>query len=128
MYTSFESEARNLILYYLEKHFGDRENLIKAYHPLDTGMDRDKMGSILTSDNAQDNMKILSQEVRARGENIPPLINAYVNLSPSLRSFGTILNDHFGDVEETAIMITMADMYPAKIERHIKSYRPWKED
>lgn len=128
MYTSFEPEARNLILYYIQKHFGDKEELITAYNPLDTKMDREKMASILTSDDPQDDMKILSQEVRARGENIPPLINAYINLSPSLKTFGTILNEHFGDVEETAIMITNSDMYPAKIERHIKSYRPWKED
>lgn len=128
MYTSFDPEARNLILYYIQKHFGDKEELIAAYNPLDTKMDREKMASILTSDNPQDDMKILSQEVRARGENIPPLINAYINLSPSLKTFGTILNEHFGDVEETAIMITASDMYPTKVERHIKSYRPWKED
>ncbi len=124
MYTSYNPEARNLILYFLEKHFGDKENLIKAYHPLDTNMDRKKMASILISDNPQDDMKILSQEVRARGENIPPLINAYINLSPTLRSFGTILNDGFGDVEETAIMVTAKDIYPAKVERHIKTYIP----
>jgi hypothetical protein len=126
MYTSYEPEARNLILYYLEKHFGDKENLLRAYKPLDTKMDKAKMASILTGNNPQDDMKILSQEVRARGENIPPLINAYINLSPSLRSFGTILNENFGDVEESAIMITTADMYPAKVERHIKSYHPLK--
>lgn len=126
MYLDFEPEARNLILYFLNKHFGDKEGLMKAYNPLDTGMDRKKMAAILTADNPKDDMKILSQEVRARGENIPPLINAYINLSPTLRCFGTILNESFGEVEETAIMITTADMYPAKIERHIKSYRPWK--
>jgi hypothetical protein len=123
MYTSYNPEARNLILYYLKKHFGDNENLLRAYHPLDTGMDEKKMSAILTAKNPQDDMKILSQEVRARGENIPPLINAYINLSPTLKSFGTILNEHFGNVEETAIMVTADDMYPAKIERHIKSYR-----
>lgn len=128
MYTSFDPEARNLILYYLQKHFGDKEQLIKAYNPLDTKMDVAKMAAVLTADNAQDDMKILNKEVRARGERIPPLINAYINLSATLRSFGTILNESFGEVEETAIMITTADMYPAKVERHIKSYRPWKED
>jgi len=124
MYTSYEPEARNLILYYMQKHFGDSEGLMKAFNPLDTHMDRNKMASILTADNAQDDMKILTREVRQRGERIPPLINAYINLSPTMRCFGTILNDSFGDVEETAIMITAADMYPAKVERHIKSFQP----
>ena len=71
-------------------------------------------------------MKLLSQAVRARGEVIPPLINAYINLSPTLKCFGTVLNDHFGDVEETAIMVTAADMYPAKVERHVNTYAAQK--
>jgi hypothetical protein len=42
--------------------------------------------------------------VRARGENIPPLVNAYMNLSATMRTFGTSVNEHFGDVEETGIL------------------------
>lgn len=128
MYTSFDPEARNLILYYMNKHFKGDPDLMHPYNPLDTKMDEEKMASILTKNDFQKDMKILSKEVRARGEVIPPLINAYINLSPSLKTFGTILNDHFGDVEETAIMIDVNDMYPAKIERHVKTYKPWKEE
>ncbi|MGW8317284.1 MAG: hemolysin, partial [Bacteroidales bacterium] len=68
--------------------------------------------------------KILSKEVRACGENIPPLINAYMSLSPSMRTFGTVLNQTFGDVEETGIMITVNDLYKAKVERHVLNYVP----
>ena len=67
--------------------------------------------------------KILSQNVRAFGENIPPLINAYMNLSPTMRTFGTVHNTGFGNVEETGIMITIKDMYLEKINRHLASYR-----
>ncbi len=123
MYTSYNEEARNLILYFLNKHFKDSDHLLIPLQPLELNMDEDKMKSILTSDDYLDDLKILSQEVRARKEVIPPLINAYINLSPTMRCFGTVLNTHFGDVEETAIMVTQADMYPAKIERHIKSYK-----
>ncbi len=62
--------------------------------------------------------------MRACGENIPPLINAYMNLSPSMRTFGTVLNKGFGDVEETGIMITVNDLYKAKVERHVLNYVP----
>ena len=127
MYTSYNQEARNLILYFLQKHFSDKENLVYPFYPLDTKMDEQKMAAILKSKKFEDDLKILSHEVRKRGEVIPPLINAYINLSPTLRSFGTSLNDHFGDVEETAIMVTMQDIYPAKTHRHIKSYLEWAE-
>jgi len=127
MYTSYNIEARNLILYFFQKHFCDKENLVYPFKPLVTNMDEAKMASILTAKNFQDDLKILSQEVRARGENIPPLINAYVNLSPTLRCFGTSLNEGFGEVEETAIMVTMGDMYPHKTERHIASFLDWQK-
>jgi hypothetical protein len=39
-----------------------------------------------------------------------------------MKVFGTAMNYSFGDVEETAIMVTLNDMYIEKIERHIKSY------
>jgi hypothetical protein len=127
MYTSYNTEARNLILYFFKKYFCDKENLVYPFKPLDTKMDEAKMASILTAKTFQEDMKILSQEVRARGENIPPLINAYINLSPTLRCFGTTLNEGFGEVEETAIMVTMRDIYPAKTERHITSFLEWQK-
>jgi hypothetical protein len=127
MYTSYHPEARNLILYFLDKHFSDKSKLLYPFTPLDTHIDVEKMASILKADNFQDDLKTLSQEVRVRGEVIPPLINAYINLSPTLKCFGTILNEGFGDVEETAILVTIKDMYPAKTERHINSFIEWKK-
>jgi hypothetical protein len=122
MYTTFHREARDLILFFLNKYFGDKENLIYPFEPLQITTDRKVLDSILCGNTYREDYKILSQNVRARGENIPPLINAYMNLSPTMRVFGTAMNYSFGDVEETAIMITVNDMYDEKIERHIKSY------
>jgi hypothetical protein len=70
----------------------------------------------------KENYKILNREVRALGENIPPLVNAYMNLSATMKVFGTAINDEFGDVEETGILITIKDIYQEKRERHIVSY------
>jgi hypothetical protein len=122
MYTTFHREARDLILYFMNKYFGDRDNLIVPFEPLKITTDKELLDSILCGSNYREDYKILSQNVRARGENIPPLINAYMNLSPTMKVFGTAMNYGFGDVEETAIMITVNDMYDEKIERHIKSY------
>ncbi len=124
MYRNYNQRARNLILYFLEKHFPDEENMITPYKPLETYMDREDMKNIFTGSNYLEDYKILSQKVRAFGENIPPLINAYMNLSPSLKTFGTVINPYFGNVEETAIMITINDLYKQKLERHVSSYNP----
>lgn len=124
MYKNYNQRARNLILYFLEKHFPDTQNMITPFEPLETNMDKQEMQSVFTGSDYIEDYKILSQNVRAFGENIPPLINAYMNLSPSLMTFGTVNNPYFGDVEETAILITINDLYKQKVERHISSYDP----
>jgi hypothetical protein len=122
MYTTYDKEARDLILYFLKKYFPDRENLVLPFEPLEFSTDIDMLAGILNGQSYSDDYKQLSANVRARGENIPPLINAYMNLSPTMKVFGTAMNYSFGDVEETALMVTLNDMYDEKIERHLKTY------
>ncbi len=122
MYTTYDKEARDLILYFLKKYFPDRYNLVLPFEPLEFSTDPSLLASILNGQNYSEDYKQLSINVRARGENIPPLINAYMNLSPTMKVFGTAMNYSFGDVEETALMVTLNDMYDEKIERHLKTY------
>jgi hypothetical protein len=85
-------------------------------------MDRERFSKIFNGDSYKEDYKILSKEIRDLGEKIPPLINSYMNLSPSMKVFGTVINPFFGDVEETGIMITISDIYEHKVERHITSF------
>jgi len=110
-------------LFFLEKHFSDKEGLIMPIEPLETNIDKEKLSSIFTGNSYDEDYKILSKQVRALGENIPPLINAYMNLSPSMKVFGTVINPEFGNVEETGIMITINDLYHSKVERHVSTYQ-----
>lgn len=122
MYKHFNLEARNMILFFMNKHFKDTEKLLWLKDPLDLEIDKEKIENIFIGKDYKENHKILSQKVRDLGENVPPLINIYMNLSPSMKTFGTSLNPYFGDVEETAIMITISDIYPKKSERHMDTY------
>ncbi len=124
MYLHYHQMARDMILFFLNKHFPDNDGLVIPKEPLKMTTDRARITAIFTGQNYAEDYKILSREVRACGENIPPLINAYMNLSPSMRTFGTVLNRGFGDVEETGIMITLNDLYAAKVERHVMNYIP----
>ncbi|MFB6319782.1 GNAT family N-acetyltransferase [Saccharicrinis sp. FJH54] len=122
MYPHFNSEARDLILSFMQKHFPDPEDLIKPFKPLQTELTEDQTDSLFSSGSYKEDYKILNAEVRKRGVNIPPLVNAYMNLSPTMKTFGTAINDVFGDVEETGIMITIADIFDDKKKRYIESY------
>jgi hypothetical protein len=122
MYTHFHTKARNLIMYFFHKYFKDNEDLVTPIDPLDLGIDYVEMERIFNGGSYKEDYKILSQKVRELGENIPPLINSYMNLSPSMKTFGTVINHEFGGVEETGIIVTISDIYEAKTDRHIETY------
>jgi hypothetical protein len=73
-------------------------------------------------DSFKDDYRVLNAEVRKLGYNIPPLVNAYMGLSPTMRMFGTAINYGFGDVEETGILIAVNEILEEKRVRHIESY------
>lgn len=123
MYTHFNQKARNMILYFLKKHFDDPDKLVVPLDPANIDIHEEDMKLLFNKRRYRNNYSILSREVRNLGENIPPLINAYMNLSPTMRTFGTFINHKFGDVEETGIMITLRDIYIEKINRHLASYK-----
>ena len=122
MYPSFNTLGRDMILHYLNLHFGDNKQLAIPHTPLHQETDPQQLQQLFQAETIKDNYKILNREVRALGENIPPLVNAYMNLSPTMKVFGTAINDEFGDVEETGILITINDIYPEKRQRHIETY------
>lgn len=123
MYTHFNQRAREMIIYFLRRHFSDPDGLAIVKDPANIDFHEGTMKQIFTGRSYKENYKILSQEVRKLNENIPPLINAYMNLSPTMRTFGTFINHKFGGVEETGIMITLKDIYVEKINRHLASYK-----
>jgi hypothetical protein len=122
MYLDFNREARDMILYFLKKFFPDKEMLMTPFNPLPIYTAEEKLESLFSGLDFKEAFKILNNNVRALGENIPPLVNIYMNLSPSMRTFGTALNQSFGQVEETGILVTIDDIFPAKKERHISTY------
>jgi Acetyltransferase (GNAT) domain len=126
MYPSFERHSRNMILSFMHYYFPDPENLVIPMQPLTIDTDVSEFLASIKGLDYKDGHRILNQQVRERGENIPPLVNTYMNTSPTMKTFGTSVNSHFGDVEETGIMIPIKDIYPTKGERHVSSYKPKK--
>lgn len=121
MYPQLERTSRDMILYFMQKHFPDKEGLVAVRPELNLPIltDAEWLKSIFCGDNYRDDYKILVKQVRERGAAVPPLVNAYMNLSPSLRSFGTAVNPGFGNVEETGILVTIKDMFEEKVKRHL---------
>lgn len=122
MYPSFHRQGRDMILYFLKKHFGDKENLITPMKPLEMEAKEEDLAALFCKNTFKEDYKILNCEIRKLGYNIPPLVNAYMSLSPTMRMFGTAINYGFGDVEETGILIAVDEILAEKRIRHIQSF------
>ncbi len=122
MYPEYDRLARDMILFFLHKYFPDNEKLIQPIKPLKITTPDKILNSIFTGCNYEEDYRTLVQKVRKLGENVPPLVNAYMNLSSTMKTFGTALNDHFGNVEETGILITIKDIHDVKKDRHLSTY------
>lgn len=122
MYPSYNRRGRDMILYFLNKHFEDKDRLIIPAKPLLLEMSTEELESIFSEENFKEDYRILNREVRSLGLNIPPLVNAYMNLSPTMKMFGTAINYGFGDVEETGILITVEEILADKYVRHIDTF------
>ncbi len=126
MYPDYGEECRDMLLFFLHKYFPDTDELVRPLEPLETHPDTGRLEKLFNGGSFKEDYKILNHSVREHGLNIPPLVNAYMSLSPTMRMFGTAVNHEFGEVEESGIFFKISDIFEEKKHRHITTYR--KED
>ncbi|PKP54159.1 MAG: hemolysin [Bacteroidetes bacterium HGW-Bacteroidetes-1] len=122
MYGHFQAYARDLILYFMNLYFPDPDHLVYPHEPLPYKTDLETIENTFSGKNYEQDFKLLTQLVRNENESIPPLFNAYMSLSGTMRTFGTALNASFGEVEETGIIVKLMDIFESKKDRHLISY------
>ncbi len=122
MYPSYIRKGRDMILYFLKTYFDDKEKLIIPMKPLKLETDPSELEKLFSGKGFKEDYKVLNTEIRKLGYNIPPLVNAYMSLSPTMKLFGTAINYGFGDVEETGILIAIDEILEDKRVRHIDSF------
>ena len=123
MYTDYNKEARDILLSFMDYYFPDKESLVTPISALGITTNTDDFLSALEGLTYKEGHKLLGVKLKELEERIPPLINSYMNLSDTMKTFGTAFNSDFGDVEETGILVTISDMHASKTERHIDTFR-----
>lgn len=122
IYSSSPDMSRKAMIYYLDRFFGDKENLLTSKRKEECSAEEKAFfDGMFNAPDAKENYKILNAYVKSLGDNIPPLIHSYIELSSSMRTFGTTLDPDFGDAYDTAMIITLADVYEPKRKRYIDS-------
>lgn len=122
MYPSYGERQRDVLLGFLHKHFPDPDHLVEPIEPLPTRADEPEIQNLFTGACFKEDLRILNHIIREAGTNIPPLVNAYMALSPTMRLFGTAINHEFGNVEETGIFFKIDEIFEEKKHRHIDTY------
>ena len=110
MYPQMNRKAKDYILYFYQKHFPDREGLVRPFEPMKIQSDYNELVNLFNGRNYKEDYQILVRSVRELDSAVPPLVNAYMNLSSTMMSFGTAINHEFGGVDETGILITLQDI------------------
>lgn len=127
MYTAYNQEARNILLNFMHKYFNDNLHIVEAIEEIDIDQANPTYRDMFEGMDYKEAYRKLQHELKDRGEFIPPLINSYMNLSPTMKVFGTAVNRTFGDVEETAILVTIPDIFPDKLERYTSPLAEWRQ-
>lgn len=125
MYKTFDLQARDHIMAFMQYYFPDKDSLLQAKPELKVEITT-PVAAFLDQLQGLEYKKghlLLNNFVKERGENIPPLINNYMNLSSTMKTFDTANNPDFGDVEETCILINIKDIFPTKAERHVSTFQ-----
>jgi len=124
MYPTLNQHIRDLMYHFIQIYFPFNESLAAPIQPLKVNNNDPEILKLFSGSNYKEDHKILSQSARELGENIPPLINTYMNISPNMQTFGTVENTDFGRIEDTGILLTIPDIYDSKKSRHVDTYKP----
>lgn len=121
IYREYPTEAREMIMCFMKKYFGKGRRLIHIRKEVKVEKP-ERYLRLFKGLEFKDAYRVLKTEVMKYGVSIPPLVNTYMNLSPSMIFFGTGINDEFGDIYDSGILVTFEDLYPEKRQRHADSF------
>ncbi len=122
MYPDYNRESRDALLHFMHYYFPDKDKLVIPKEPLHLDYGWEHFREMFEGKTYKEGHRALNKFIRERKHNIPPLINSYMNLSSTMKTFGSALNDDFGFVEETGILVTIADIHEKMRNRYIGKF------
>ena len=121
IYEDYPTPAREMIMCFLKKYFGKHSRLIRIRQEVKVEKPQ-RYTRLFKGLEFKEAYRVLKTEILKFGVSIPPLVNTYMNLSPSMIFFGTGINDEFHNVFDSGILVNFQEMYPEKVKRHSDSF------
>ncbi len=115
----FNHRAMEMMLFFLKKYFQAKKPLIAPHVPIEKSVPESEFEVLFDGLGFEDGYRVLKREIKALGERIPPMINSYMMLAPTMQYFGSTVDEDFAGAIESAILVAVDEMSEEKKARHM---------
>ena len=122
-FSNYDPTVRDLAFYFFAKHLQGNPALLSAKKPFEFPTLINDLEKVIRGSSIKDDFTKLNQAAKNHGTTIPPLVKSYFNVSGTLRVFEPVFDSYFASSYAAAILVTIADVYPAFIKRYITPYQ-----
>lgn len=111
--------AMEMILFFLKRYFPAKKALVTPHVAIKKSIPEEEFEALFEGLGFDEGYRVLKREVNALGEKIPPMINSYMMLAPTMQYFGSAVDESFAGAIESAILIAVDEMSEEKKARHM---------
>jgi len=122
-FSNYDPKVRDLAFYFFAKHLQGEKALIQAKEPFALSTAIAELERVIDGRSVEEDYKKLNKAAKNHGILIPPLVKSYFNVSGTMKVFEPVFDPYFCSTYAAAIMVTIADVYPAFIKRYITPYQ-----
>jgi len=122
-FSNYDPTVRDLAFYFFAKHLQGNPALLSAKKPFEFPTLSNDLEKVIGGSSIKDDFTKLNQAAKNHGTTIPPLVKSYFNVSGTLRVFEPVFDSYFASSYAAAILVTIADVYPAFVKRYIAPYQ-----
>jgi len=122
-FSNYDPTVRDLAFYFFAKHLQGNPALLRPKNPFEYPTPLSDLEKVIGGSSIKEDFNKLHQAAKNHGTTIPPLLKSYFNVSGTLRVFEPVFDSYFASSYAAAILVTIADVYPAFIKRYITPYQ-----
>ena len=122
-FSNYDPTVRDLAFYFFAKHLQGNQALIRAKNPFEYPTPLSDLEKVIGGSSIKDDFTKLYEAAKNHGTTIPPLVKSYFNVSGTLKVFDPVFDSYFASSYAAAILVTIADVYPAFVKRYITPYQ-----
>jgi hypothetical protein len=111
---------RDLVVSYLDIHHGDTLNLVRPRQASRRESSGSLIENVLSGHDPMADLRSLRRFAKSNGEGVSALLRAYLQMCPTLITFGTAADWELSGIEETCLLVPVAQTTAGKRARYLR--------